>query len=72
MTNNDKVIARIKAAVNAGVKITALVNGDISHFRIASAVKPSTYRTTAKFTDREIADLNCVLDSIAATILQGQ
>ena len=66
LNNSDKVIARIRKAVNVGVKIKAISDGveDMSYFRVASVINPEAYRQCTKFTEREAREINQVLDGI--------
>lgn len=63
---SDLVIERIKSAVDAGLKIKVISDGveDLSYFRVASVINPESYRKQTRFTDREVREINRVLDNI--------
>lgn len=64
--NSDTTTARIIKACKAGVKIQAITSKveDISDYRMRSVINPSKYKGATKFTDREVREINKVLDDV--------
>ena len=62
---DSDAIDRIASSINAGLKSSALANrAKIGHFRLASVIRPESYRGSTKFTEEEVGRINKALDDI--------
>lgn len=66
---SDRVIDRIKTAVNEGIKIAVIAEKTgVTYYRMASVVNTKAYRQSTTFTDSEADTINSVLDATKAAL----